>query len=89
MNYCTNCKHKSPRHYGLYCIHPSLGRDVVTGEIEAEHCFIMRDKDSANPNSKFFVNRGKCGPEGILFERKPKTRFELLKQMLCDILKLN
>lgn len=83
MNYCVNCKYRSNRHY---CAHPSLDKDVVTGDINAEYCFVMRSEPRA---SSMYPNRGKCGPEGTLFELKPKTRLELLKQVLCNTLKLN
>ncbi len=77
---CINCKYKSTKHYTGYCAHPVVGGvDVVYGTPIVEPCFILRD--SRNTPSSIYENRGKCGPEGRLFEPAPVKKISILKKI--------
>lgn len=77
---CINCKYKSTRHYTGYCAHPIVGGvDVVYGTPIVEPCFILRD--SRNTPSSIYESRGKCGPDGRLFEAKEPVKQTLLNKI--------
>lgn len=80
--FCTNCKHVSVKHYSKYCAHPIVGGpNPVDGEFEVEPCYALRDSTVNISGLGVHLSRGKCGPEGRLFEAKEPIKQTLLNKI--------
>ncbi len=62
--YCINCRHYNHMPSKHYCVRPTGGRSLVTGDLTRLWGDCMREREPIDPIS----DDGRCGPEGRYWE---------------------